>query len=461
MSDRKVVKFKKRKTINIGIIVFIILFIYIAINVYLYFTKDKVSIYEVKEGSTAIDNRITALILREEKVVYSDKAGFISYFQKEGARVAKNASVYSIDDSGDMYEIVTNGEIPVTLTEKNSAEFNHEVKRFLHSFSDSDYSKVYEFKDSAQSTVLDIINTALINQGQALLDESGLALNYQLSPSPESGIITYYVDHFEDVTPESINDSMFDSENYIKTSLKTTDMVAANSPIYKIVTSEVWNLILPLTDDIYERLLQQDRVAFTILKDNFTMKADLKLLQRGSSHYAQLTLDKYLSNYLNERFLDIELDLNTVEGLKIPVSSIVEKEFYMVPKDYIAKGANSKNDGLTKETYDSETGEVTFTFVPATVYYEDEEYAYVDAALFSPGTWIRNTKTSERFQIAQMSKLTGVYNINQGYAVFKYIEILYQNEEYCIIAKNTKYGLALYDHIALDGTTVVEQKIIY
>ena len=59
------------------------------------------------------------------------------------------------------------------------------------------------------------------------------------------------------------------------------------------------------------------------------------------------------------------------------------------------------------------------------------------------------------------NKLTGVYNVNLGYAVFKRVEIIYKNDSYCIVDKNTTYGLSLYDHIALDASTVVEQKIIY
>ncbi len=39
--------------------------------------------------------------------------------------------------------------------------------------------------------------------------------------------------------------------------------------------------------------------------------------------------------------------------------------------------------------------------------------------------------------------------------------IIYQNEAYSIVDKNTSYGLSLYDQIALDALTVVEQKIIY
>jgi hypothetical protein len=132
----------------------------------------------------------------------------------------------------------------------------------------------------------------------------------------------------------------------------------------------------------------------------------------------------------------------------------------MVPLEYFTVGADSGNDGLIKESY-SENGEVKLIFVQADKYYEDGTYGYVDARLFPAGTWIRITGSEERFQLNQTGKLTGVFNVNMGYAVFKRIEKLYENEAYCIVKKDTMYGLSLYDHIALNGKTAVEQEIIY
>ena len=63
-------------------------------------------------------------------------------------------------------------------------------------------------------------------------------------------------------------------------------------------------------------------------------------------------------------------------------------------------------------------------------------------------------------KIGETAKLQGVYNINKGYAVFKQISILYQNEEYSIVETGTSYGLSLYDHIALDGSKVNENDLI-
>ena len=49
----------------------------------------------------------------------------------------------------------------------------------------------------------------------------------------------------------------------------------------------------------------------------------------------------------------------------------------------------------------------------------------------------------------------------QGYAVFRRIEILDQNEEYAIVSKNTAYGLARYDHIVRNADKVDEEEILY
>ena len=42
-------------------------------------------------------------------------------------------------------------------------------------------------------------------------------------------------------------------------------------------------------------------------------------------------------------FLEVELVINTQSGLKIPVSSIVEKEFYTVPREFMTLGDNGSS----------------------------------------------------------------------------------------------------------------------
>lgn len=460
--NKRVVKFRKRRTINIGIVIFLILFIYIAINTYIFFTKEHISIYEVQEGFNVEDSRITGLILRDEQLVSTSKAGYVYYFQKEGARVAKNTSVYSVDDSTQIMDIIINDEDIITFTEDNYKQLQYKIKKFHNVYSDYNFSYIYDFKADVESTMFDILNQTMIEKGLQIQEDTGFAFTYEVFKSNASGIITYYMDNYETITKDNITKELFNTDNYKRISLRTSDMISINTPVYKLINSEAWSIILPLTTEQYEKLQGKDKIDFTILKDNFTTTAPIRTFHNllDSSYYAEISMDKHLSNYLEDRFLEIDLHLEAVKGLKIPLSAVTTKDFYLVPLSYFTSGGDSEEKGLIKEEYDKDTGDVKLIFVPADIYYQDDIYGYVDTNLFVPNTWIQSTD-GNRYQLSVKSQLTGVYNVNMGYAVFKRVEIIYQNEAYCIVSKNTSYGLSLYDHIALDASTVVEQKIIY
>ncbi len=68
--------------------------------------------------------------------------------------------------------------------------------------------------------------------------------------------------------------------------------------------------------------------------------------------------------------------------------------------------------------------------------------------------------STETYTVHETEKLDGVYCINKGYAVFRHIDVIYQNDDYSIIRNGTDYGIALYDHIALDGSVIIENSII-
>ena len=67
----------------------------------------------------------------------------------------------------------------------------------------------------------------------------------------------------------------------------------------------------------------------------------------------------------------------------------------------------------------------------------------------------------ETYDLSKIVELQGVFNINKGYAVFKRIEILCENDEYYIIDTGTSNGLYNYDHIVLVGSSVKENEIVF
>ena len=103
-------------------------------------------------------------------------------------------------------------------------------------------------------------------------------------------------------------------------------------------------------------------------------------------------------------------------------------------------------DPVTDQT--KESSETTYTY-------------YVDKSAVKEGDAIVNQETGERYIIGETDTLEGVYCINKGYAVFRRIEVLDQNEEYAIVSRNTAYGLYRYDHIVKNADKVKEEDILY
>ena len=164
--------------------------------------------------------------------------------------------------------------------------------------------------------------------------------------------------------------------------------------------------------------------------------------------------------FCTDRFLDLELITEEEEGLKIPNSSIVQKEFFLVPEDYVVQGGNSSSFGVMKETY-KEDGSKSSEFVETPIYeHADNEY-YLDDSQLRIGDVIVKPNSTETYTVSKRGGLIGVYNINKGYADFKQIQILYQNDEYSIVKSNTEYGLNVYDYIALNAEAVTVNDFIY
>ena len=80
--------------------------------------------------------------------------------------------------------------------------------------------------------------------------------------------------------------------------------------------------------------------------------------------YVKLDFNNSMITFCADRFIDIELVTKEEQGLKVPNSAIAEKEFFLIPKDYVTKGNNNEN-GVLKETY-TENGAVSYTHLSRT-----------------------------------------------------------------------------------------------
>ncbi|MFQ7529078.1 MAG: hypothetical protein ACLRMN_17020 [Mediterraneibacter gnavus] len=178
--------------------------------------------------------------------------------------------------------------------------------------------------------------------------------------------------------------------------------------------------------------------------------------EKGKQYYGCLDFDKSMIRYADKRYLNVELILEDQSGLKIPKSSVIKKSCYAIPQDYITTGGNSSDSGVMIQDKDSAV------FQQIEIYYvSDDGTNYVNPESLKAGTTLIKPESSETMTVEKTAELSGVYNINQGYAVFNAVEILCESDEYYIIKEGNSYGLSNYDHIVQDGEDVKEDEVVF
>ena len=96
--EANIVKYRKRKHINIGIVIFGIIFVYLIATIIMYITAPHITVYEVRQGSILKDNAYTGLAIRKEIVVYSDASGYINYYAEDTSKVRVGSNVYTLSE---------------------------------------------------------------------------------------------------------------------------------------------------------------------------------------------------------------------------------------------------------------------------------------------------------------------------------------------------------------------------
>lgn len=458
--NNKVTKYRKPLNINIGIIIFGIIFIYIVISVVTYMINPKISVYEVNKGSLATNNTYQGLIIRKETKVTAEQAGYVNFYAREGEKIGAGQTVYTIDETGKLKDILadtTNSEN--TLTKQDIKSLKTEISSFSNSFDANNFKGVYNFKYDIENKVLELVHNNLLNNLEDLSNDENAGAFVTCS-APAEGLVVYSYDGYEDVTAETLNTDLFQYDKYKKTMVKTSDIVNAGDFVYKIITDDAWSIIIPLDEDKATEYKDNTTMRIKFKKDGVQANSLFSIIRIDDKPYGKLDLGSSAIRYVTDRFLDVELMVGSKEGLKIPKSSVIEKEFYTIPVEYATQGGDNKSIGFLLETFDKDGKSIT-QFVQPTIYYATDEDYYVETHEFETGNYIVKTDSTDRYPIGKTDKLTGVYNINKGYAQFRQIDILYQNEEYDIVKEGTTYGIAVYDHIVLDGKAVKEDDIIY
>ncbi len=454
----KIVKYHKKKQMNIGVIIFGIILIYLVATIAMYITKPKISVYEVREGSILKDTDYTGIVIREEKVITAPESGYINYYIQNNSKVRLGTQVYSLSLEELKFNTTVSDKEAILSTE-DQYNIYMEIQDFSNHFKEARFEDTYLTKGNIEEILQDLSNQSRVDLIRTQLKDGSIG-DTKLYGANDDGIIVYSVDGLEGLKKSTVTPEHLEREQYVKNEFSNNMKVQEGDPLYKLVTSENWSMYLEISKETYVTLSEKKSIKVRFKKDEQTMWAGLKLEESDGKYYAYLSFANAMIRYVNERYLDIELILEDESGLKIPKTAEVSKEFYVVPKSYISQGGNSNSEGVLRRTIDKNGQEIT-EFLVTNIYYEDEEVAYLDPNAFGKNDILVKPDSNETFALREKASLKGVYQVNKGYAVFKQIQILCESDEYYIVKEGSDYGLSNYDHIVLDGNSVKENDVVF
>lgn len=454
--NRNVVQFKSDIKINAATCVIAAILLYVIICAIISFRKEPITVYKVNKSNVSNNITLDCLAIREEAIINTQKSGYICYYIRDGEKIMKNSAVCTVDESGQIYDVINDTEeYDNLLTSDDYKDIRSLISLYKITYSDANFYNAYNFENNVNNKVLELTNEILMQQ------VSGTSAGLSMVNSPHSGLVTYYIDGYENYNISEISKDDFDKSKYNKQTLKTGDVIAAENPIVKIIPSEKWNIVAPINSEQIQSISDSSNIRFRINNSSYTVVMPYEIINGSDGTYINISIDKYMSNFLSERFVSIEIIKEEDTGIKVPVSALVEKDIYRIPISYLSAGGNQSGSNKINVQIRNESGEITIKQVSPTIYKTDDEYCYVDPLAFENTDVLLDINSNQTIAVSllEIDKLTGVYMANRGTAEFRRVTVIKVVDEFALVDSNEE--LKIYDNIVLDSSKVKENQIIY
>ena len=452
--NKREVSFKKNRFhLNIGVVFLVVLLIYFLISGIIAIMTPKTKYYEVSPGSNAENNSkiYSGLSIRKEKIATAESTGYIEFFVREGLRVSKSTTLYSIDSSGKLSDYLAKSNANSKLSNENVSSLNDLINDYSSDYDDMSFNDVYEFKSSLKGSVIDLINTKTLKK---IAKKTGTT--YSINKSKYSGIVSYQLDGFEKIKPKDLQESDFTKASRKITTRKTGDEMEVGEEIYKVITDDEWSIAIELEDEDVQKYKGVKGVRIKFTNDNLDSTANFKIIKgKDGKNYGIISLSKYCIRFANDRFVNIQIINDVEDGLKIPKSSLVKKSVYVIPKEYGIIGGNSDEIAFNIK---KSNGKNKIVYPP--IAYSDSKNYYVSTTSFDAGDVLQMANSTDTFTVGKTKTFNGVYNINNGYTKLVRVKILNSTDEYYNIKSGDVFSVSIYDRIVLNSDSVKENQIV-
>lgn len=320
-------------------------------------------IFVVEEGTLSLEETTDAYIIRNEIVLKGEnyKNG-MEKTKPEAKKVAKGDTVFRYYASGEdelkqKIDELNNKILDAQDTEnmKYSSEVENMKKQIkelleqMYKTNNTEDLEMYKREISeCNSKITKIIGEnsekgsylrELINEKEKY--EKKLYDNAEIIKAPESGIVSYRVDGYEETL--KTDDFGYLSKSFLENlELRTGEMIASSNEKGKIVTSFESYLVVVLTSDVAKSAEIGDKVKIDIGTDKLVKAEIVKI--KDENEKERLIVFKLIDlseNILNYRKISIDVIWWSYSGLKVPNSALKkEGDYYYVIRN--RAGYNAK-----------------------------------------------------------------------------------------------------------------------
>ena len=189
-------RYKNKRELNLGILLFAIVFLYLVVTVIMYLTGDSISVYEVREGSIVKDNSYTGLIIRQESAVMAEADGYINYYQNENSKVRAGTNIYAL--SSEKLEVPESTEqeaaSSAALNPEIQSGITFQIQNFNENYRAENFSAVYSLKNEIGASLQTAFSSTRTEKLSTLIAESGL--DVASYATPQDGVVAFTVDGY-------------------------------------------------------------------------------------------------------------------------------------------------------------------------------------------------------------------------------------------------------------------------
>ena len=416
---------------GIALVIFGMIMVYIIFFLITFLFKKDVKIYEVTSGKVVQSLVTSGMILRSEEIGDEQASGSADYVKLPGSKVKAGDYIYYKGKSDGEPSVVTD----VKLEKEDNKTINELISSYRSDYDTDGFKGIYNVSSG--------INTLALGR---LADNDGSSIKGAVK-TDIPGYVVYYIDGYEGLTENDISSEMFE---------KAGEKHKSSDKGYKMVTSDIWNIYVKLSDkDITEHGLKDKSVVYVDLKKaDSPVRGNFEIIDKGGVKYGKITLNKYVMLYSYDRTAEIEISSSAETGLQVPNTAIVAKEYYEIPDEYMTKGGNSSNNGFLIQT----GNDVSFKEISDVI--KKDGKCFVKKDFLNEGSVLVRPDSDDRYTVDKIALIDGVYCVNAGYTDFYPVELIQSNREYSLVAES-QTGLSIYDRILLQAAGHEENEVVF